>query len=378
MDYLEAREAKRRKLEKQRQREERDGSNGRTSRSSTSQGESGVSSSSFVNLKAQLSQHQAKADKEPKTVRRSDDPFSALEARSKSTHTPLPADFRAMTASTNKADEGRTSKKKKTHASATTTLSHWSKTPSAQLERERAAALERKANLYDQLKKGLSGGLKPEDLEEGGKYQGMVDWDRKVDEASEEEQEEESERETLSDEEQIEYTDDLGRTRLVPRSQVPMEYLMQIKRESEYNASTDDATTIYGPQSHFPVFQHDQRTRTPLPQSHFDASHEIRNRGAGFYQFDQDEEARRRQMEELEKERIETERARSSVVDGLGAGERRLRERRAFVEAKKRELQEKRRATEDHSTASTLTPVDAFLSGVADDWRLQQRQSTAS
>ena len=59
----------------------------------------------------------------------------------------------------------------------------------------------------------------------------------------------------------------------------------------------------------------------PLDQ-HYDASREVRAKGAGFYQFSADEETRKKQMEELRQAREETERTRQELgaVD-LKAGE---------------------------------------------------------
>jgi hypothetical protein len=91
---------------------------------------------------------------------------------------------------------------------------------------------------------------------------------------------------------------------------------------------------------------------------HYDASQEVRAKGAGFYQFSGDEETRRRQMEELKSTRKETEKTRqeTGAVDlksGEGSGmqastlksraveKRRLEieERRKMVEAKRRKVQ---------------------------------------
>jgi hypothetical protein len=93
---------------------------------------------------------------------------------------------------------------------------------------------------------------------------------------------------------------------------------------------------------------------------HYDAGREVRAKGAGFYQFSADEETRKRQMEELQQTRNETEKTRQELgaVD-LKAGEaegmqdapnalrsraiekrkRELEERRKLVEAKRRKLQ---------------------------------------
>lgn len=53
------------------------------------------------------------------------------------------------------------------------------------------------------------------------------------------------------------------------------------------------------------------KSLTPPPDMHFDASREVRQKGTGFFQFSEDAEERKKQMEGLERERIQTERARS-------------------------------------------------------------------
>lgn len=90
--------------------------------------------------------------------------------------------------------------------------------------------------------------------------------------------------------------------------------------------------------------------------THYDASREVRAKGAGFYQFSADEETRKRQMEELQQARHETEKTRQELgaVD-LKAGEvegmaqqddapNALRSR--AIEKRKRELEERRKLVE--------------------------------
>lgn len=116
------------------------------------------------------------------------------------------------------------------------TLSSWSSTPSAQLERDRNLVLERKAKLYDQLKRGLSGGVEEEDLRDEGRLGGLVDWERKIEEGgsgSESESDQGGEDGGGEGEEMIEFQDELGRTRRLPRSQVPMAQLIEMKRREE-------------------------------------------------------------------------------------------------------------------------------------------------
>ena len=97
---------------------------------------------------------------------------------------------------------------------------------------------------------------------------------------------------------------------------------------------------------------------------HYDASREIRAKGAGFYQFSADEETRKAQMEELKASREETAKTRQELgaedikpgeVEGMRDGEapgtigttksramekrkRELEERRNMVEAKRKKL----------------------------------------
>ena len=92
---------------------------------------------------------------------------------------------------------------------------------------------------------------------------------------------------------------------------------------------------------------------------HYDASAEVRAKGAGFYQFSGDEEERRRQMEELKSAREETERTRKDAgavdlkpgeVEGMqedeqkeGTGSETKAGRSRAMEKRKRELEDRRR-----------------------------------
>ncbi|RMZ79655.1 hypothetical protein DV738_g3150, partial [Chaetothyriales sp. CBS 135597] len=52
------------------------------------------------------------------------------------------------------------------------------------------------------------------------------------------------------------------------------------------------------------------KSATPPPETHYNASYEIRNRGTGFYAFSGDAQLRKEEMESLAKQRAETERIR--------------------------------------------------------------------
>ena len=97
---------------------------------------------------------------------------------------------------------------------------------------------------------------------------------------------------------------------------------------------------------------------------HYDASREIRAKGAGFYQFSADEETRKAQMQELNALREETAKTRQELgaedirpgdIEGMRDGEalgttgatksramekrkRELEERRNMIEAKRKKI----------------------------------------
>lgn len=86
---------------------------------------------------------------------------------------------------------------------------------------------------------------------------------------------------------------------------------------------------------------------------HYDAGREVRAKGAGFYQFSADEETRKKQMEELQQVRHETEKTRQELgavdlkageVEGMQDGPNALRSR--AIEKRKRELEERRKLVE--------------------------------
>ncbi|KAI4267219.1 MAG: hypothetical protein LQ337_008447, partial [Flavoplaca oasis] len=67
---------------------------------------------------------------------------------------------------------------------------------------------------------------------------------------------------------------------------------------------------------------------TPPPETHYDASKEIRAKGVGFYQFSRDEEGRKEEMESLESMREGTERVKREREERRAKREREMEERR--------------------------------------------------
>ena len=123
---------------------------------------------------------------------------------------------------------------------------------------------------------------------------------------------------------------------------------------------------IDNPVNHFPVYEPDAARVTEIEKEfaeendplniHYDASKEVRAKGAGFYQFSADEETRRRQMEELKTAREETGKTRAEFgaldlkpgeVEGMntdgGAGGT---SKSAVLEKRKRDLEERRKLVE--------------------------------
>jgi len=242
------------------------------------------------------------------------------------------------------------------------------------------AALERKAKIYEKLKKGQSGGLNE------AQYDALlVDFDSKPDDPYESHSDDVDESLTVPVPEEdndpvIEYEDEFGRLRTAKRSEVPRHLLPR-----EDGAGDDDGVVIHNPVNFFPVYEPTSDRvaaiqaaaadeNNPLNQ-HYDASSEVRAKGAGFYQFSADEETRKKQMEELRQVRQETEKTRQELgaVD-LKAGEvegmqeapnplrsraiekrnRELEERRKAVDAKRRKLQN---GTNSSAAAATQPPA---------------------
>lgn len=120
--------------------------------------------------------------------------------------------------------------------------------------------------------------------------------------------------------------------------------------------------------NHFPVYEPDAARVAEIEKEfaeennplniHYDASKEVRAKGAGFYQFSADEETRLRQMEELKGVREQTGKTRAEfgAVDlrpgevegmqadeGAGGSSGGRAARSAALEKRKRDLEERRR-----------------------------------
>ncbi|PBL03680.1 hypothetical protein ARMGADRAFT_952759 [Armillaria gallica] len=248
------------------------------------------------------------------------------------------------------------------------------------------AALERKAKIYDKLRKGKSGGLSEKQFDAL-----LVDFDYKPPEWEDDEDDID---ESLTvphapnddNDPIIEYEDEFGRVRTAPRSEVPRELLPGARTEE---VDEDEDIIIRNPVNHFPIYipsadrvaeieKMHAEENNPLGV-HYDATSEVRAKGAGFYQFSGDEETRQRQMEELRAAREETQATRQGegaldasvegmVAGGSGAGEgvgkgvekrkREIEERRRKIEAKRRKLKGEPAVADDPTITTTAVHKD--------------------
>lgn len=210
--------------------------------------------------------------------------------------------------------------------------------------------MEEKARLYAAMKRG--------DVEDADERY-AVDFDRKWAETEAKGEDSEQDDEDDLDEqhsEMVEYTDEFGRTRTGTAAEAARTEL--VKRGRNESASQSDRFTarpsaptsvIYGDTIQHQAFDPDQpvaaqmaelakkrdKSLTPPPEQHFDAAAEIRTKGTGFFQFSGDAEERKRQMENLEVERAETEQRRKEREEKLG-------ERRRQIEARRAEISQRR------------------------------------
>ncbi|KIW10496.1 hypothetical protein PV08_11460 [Exophiala spinifera] len=211
--------------------------------------------------------------------------------------------------------------------------------------------MEDKVRLYNAMKRGEYIGR--EDYDE----RGLVDFDRKWAEAQAKGQVSDSEASDsddagTDDDEIVEYFDEFGRLRKGTKAQAARE---ERRKRIQANAAEEEermsarpsmpTNVIYGDTIQHSAFNPDQdiaermgeiakkrdRSATPPPDSHFDATAEIRTKGTGFYAFSQDSDQRKKEMEALEKERKETERIRQEREEKKELRRKEIEERRRVI-----------------------------------------------
>jgi hypothetical protein len=210
--------------------------------------------------------------------------------------------------------------------------------------------MEEKARLYSALKRG--------DIEDVDDKYG-VDFDAKWAEeqhkaAADSDSDSSSSASEASDAELVEYQDEFGRTRKGTRAEMARE------ERRKRTLATDEpdrftarpsmpANIIYGDAVQSEAFNPDEtiaqqmadlaakrdKELTPPPDEHFDGRKEARQRGTAFMHFSKDEEERKQQMSNLDKERLDTERARRERKE-------QIEKRKEMIKEKKHAIQEKR------------------------------------
>ena len=233
--------------------------------------------------------------------------------------------------------------------------------------------MEEKARLYAAMKRGdyvAPAGETTTQTEENA----LVDFDRKW--AENEARGEGNELETSSDEdgadsddETIEYTDEFGRQRRGTAAEAAKEERRKKALEADepdrFSARpSQPATLIFGDTIQAAAFDPDEpraakieelvrkrdRSLTPPDETHYDATAEVRSKGVGFYSFSKDRQGRKQEMDELERERLETARNRRDLVE-------RQEQRRAALEERRQKIRQARGEKQ----------ADRFLADLAGD-----------
>ncbi|KAI1472836.1 uncharacterized protein F4812DRAFT_410446 [Daldinia caldariorum] len=235
--------------------------------------------------------------------------------------------------------------------------------------------MEEKARLYAAMKRG-------DYIAKEGEAAPLVDFDRKWAERHPEGENNNTNNAYSSsgtdndddddevDQEMVEYKDEFGRTRRATRAEVAR--LDRRRQRMALGAAELESMAakpvkaperlIFGDVIQSGAFNPEDDTLskmadlaakrdkspTPPPDTHFDGRAEIRTKGVGFYQFSQEAEVRRGQMEELERERERTERAR--------------REREEQKDRRRREIEERRKKIGERRAEKL---AESFLDGLA-------------
>ncbi|KAF3938316.1 hypothetical protein ABW19_dt0208963 [Dactylella cylindrospora] len=238
----------------------------------------------------------------------------------------------------------------------------------AEIQRARKK-MEEKTRLYNAMKRGdyvppakkLKGGWQGADDDRAGS---LIDFDRKW---AEREADGGSDGETSSDdevsirsddEETVDHEDEFGRTRRITKRELrklqrdeARADVMATAYDSDEDArkrKVDTSRLIYEDTIQTAAFDQDQferrkkeleERRQEQEDTHYDATKEVRTKGVAFYQFSQDTEARKKEMEALKAEREKTEKERR-------AKELKKEERRKEVERRREELKRRRQGKE--------------------------------
>ncbi|KIW97495.1 uncharacterized protein Z519_01079 [Cladophialophora bantiana CBS 173.52] len=218
--------------------------------------------------------------------------------------------------------------------------------------------MEDKVRLYNAMRRGEYIGREDYD------NRGLIDFDRKW--AEDQLKGEGGDSDSfdsdngVDEEEIVEYLDEFGRLRKGTKAQAAREE--RRKRMQAAAAAEEErlsarpsmpSNILYGDTIQHQAFNPDQaiadrmeeiakkrdKSATPPPETHYDATAEIRSKGTGFYTFSKDAEERRREMDALEKERLETERVRKERDEKKEQRKKEIEERRKLIAAQRAKAQ---------------------------------------
>lgn len=177
------------------------------------------------------------------------------------------------------------------------------------------AKLEEKTRIYEMLQRGDDEGVS-----ETFKDNLLVDFNRQFHENKEEILAKTKLDELKYVEEMVEYEDEFGRTRRIPKAEHD-ELLLKARADQLIGQmKLQSAKKVIGSDHDGPV--------------HFDDTKEIRTKGVGFYRFSQSEGERRRQLEELGDLRKDTVETRTKAM--ILAEQRRLMKESRLEKVKER------------------------------------------
>ncbi|RUS29166.1 hypothetical protein BC938DRAFT_480971, partial [Jimgerdemannia flammicorona] len=201
------------------------------------------------------------------------------------------------------------------------------------------AALERKARIYDKLRKGGSVSEKvAEEL--------MVDFERKNWNDPEESDTSDDEKRSSGEGEDdpwVEYVDEFGRTRVVRKSQVPKEPTPPPVDDTLPTLLSEDMRRDLERQR----WEREAEEELAAGPQHYDERREVRAKGVGFYRFSRDEGERSEQMSELKRLRNQTEARRMAHQSVKDRRKEILEKRTEMIRAKRRKIEGKEEEVED-------------------------------
>ncbi|KAF0427071.1 hypothetical protein F8M41_006119 [Gigaspora margarita] len=210
-------------------------------------------------------------------------------------------------------------------------------------------AMERKAKLYDQLKKT---GINDEKLAE----EILVDFDRKaLEHLSDDELDED--KTNVDNDPWVEYTDEFGRTRMARKSQVPKEESSSQSTLLPGEGEGDDISAMEQERRQWEEAALEElKNGGPI---HYDETKEIRTKGVGFYRFSKDELEREEQMRALKEMRLETEAKRTNYQSIKEKRKAQLDARMAMIRAKR---QKNTSVAESSSIQKEVPKLDSLTS----------------